>query len=119
MAFGLDDAINEGLKLINKWVPDPLEKAKAEAEYVQVMAQLKTAQIGLNTAEVQSGHWLGKWRGALGWALVASMLYQFILYPFLVAGILAVDHTFPVERLPVLEWKQLGSLLLGMLGLGG
>ena len=46
------------------------------------------------------------------------MVYQFIAYPFLIAAILLFDPGFPVERLPVLDWQQLGSLLLGMLGLG-
>ena len=41
-----------------------------------------------------------------------------ILYPFLIAALLIFDPGFPVERLPVLDWQQLGSLLLGMLGLG-
>ena len=49
---------------------------------------------------------------------MASLVYQFILYPFLIAAILIFDPTFPVERLPVLDWQQLGSLLLGMVGLG-
>jgi hypothetical protein len=38
-------------------------------------------------------------------------------YPFLIATVLIFDPAFPVERLPVLDWKELGSLLLGMLGL--
>ena len=53
-----------------------------------------------------------------GWGLVASLVYQFIVYPFLIATILVLDPGFPVERLPVLDWKELGALLLGMLGLG-
>jgi hypothetical protein len=124
----LTGAFELGKKLLDRFFPDPVKRAEAELELVKMkesgdlarlasFTELAKAQIGLNTEEVKSGHWLGKWRGALGWGLVASMLYQFILFPFLVAILLALDHTFPVERLPKLDWKQLGSVLLGMLGL--
>ncbi len=117
MAFGIDDAIAAGLRILDKFIPDPAEKAKAALEMRQLLQQVALAQVDLNKAEVSSGRWLGQWRGALGWGLVASLLYQFILYPFLIATVLIFDPVFPVERLPVLDWKELGSLLLGMLGL--
>jgi hypothetical protein len=118
MAFGIDDAIAAGLKILDKFISDPAEKAKAAMEMRELMNQVALAQIDLNKTEVAGGKWLGQWRGALGWGLVASLVYQFILYPFLIASILLCDPAFPVERLPVLDWKQLGTLLLGMLGLG-
>jgi hypothetical protein len=117
MAFGIDDAVAAGLKILDKFIPDPAEKAKAALEMRQLLQQVALAQIDLNKAEVASARWLGQWRGALGWGLVASLVYQFILYPFLIATILILDPAFPVERLPVLDWKELGSLLIGMLGL--
>lgn len=117
--FGVDDAIAAGLKIIDKFVPDPAERAKAEAELRGHVERLAVAQVGLNTAEVQSGSLLGKWRGALGWGLALSAIYQFMLHPFLVAILLAFNNDFPVDRLPRLDWKALGSVLMGMLGLGG
>lgn len=119
MAFGIDDAIAAGLSIIDKFVPDPEMKVKATSELRQLIATGRAAQVDLNKAEVQSGHWLGKWRGALGWACVAAVIWQFILYPFLVAILLAFDRLYPVEKLPVLDLKYLGSILFGMLGLGG
>lgn len=119
MAFGIDDAVAAGLKILDKFIPDPELKAKAASEMRGLLNQVYLANIDLNKAEVQSGHWLGKWRGALGWGLVASLVYQFIVYPFMIAMFLVIDDKFPVERVPVLDWKQLGSLLLGMLGIGG
>ncbi len=117
MAFGLDDAIAEGLKIVNKFITDPAEKAKAEAEYLNVMTQLKLAQIDLNKAETQNGSWLGKWRGGLGWMLAISATYQLMVQPFIVAVILWITPAFPVEKMPKLEWQELGKLLLGMLGI--
>jgi hypothetical protein len=115
-------------KLIDNWFPDPnvaaekkLELAKMERDgrlaELASTTDLAKAQIGLNTAEVQSGHWLGKWRGALGWGLALSAIYQLILVHFIVFAALLVNPNFPVEKLPKLDWAQLGKLLMGMLGL--
>jgi holin (3TMs family) len=108
--------------VIDRQIPDKNIAAQAKAaldssESVQQF-QIALAQIGVNLEEVKSGHWLGKWRGALGWGAVAAMLYQLMVYPMIVGTILIFDPAFPVEKLPVLEWKQLGTILMGMLGLG-
>lgn len=124
----LGGVVEAARKLIDYWFPDPqvaadkkLELAKLEqsGELAKMVAttDLAKAQIGLNTAEVQSGHWLGKWRGFLGWGLAASLIYQLILSPFLVFGILIFNPEFPVEKLPRLDWAELGKLLMGMLGI--
>lgn len=118
MAFGIDDAVAVGLTILNKYIPDPAEKAKAAAEYESQITARRNAQLAVDTAEIQSGSLLGKWRGALGWGLAASAIYQFMAHPFLVAMLLAFNPDFPVEKLPKLDWAQLGSVLLGMLGLG-
>lgn len=118
-----------GKSIIGRLFPDPAAKAAAELELLKMkesgdlarmasFTALAQAQIGLNTAEVQSGHWLGKWRGALGWGLTLSLLYQLILFPFITQVILIFDATYPVDKLPKLDWKQLGGVLLGMLGIG-
>lgn len=118
MAFGIDDAIAAGLKIIDKFIPDPAEKAKAAAAFEQEITARRNAQLEVDKAEIQSGSLLGKWRGALGWGLAGSAIYQFMLHPFLVAMLLAFNPAFPVEKLPKLDWQSLGSVLLGMLGLG-
>jgi hypothetical protein len=118
MAFGIDDAIAVGLTIFNKFIPDPAERAKAAAEFESQITARRNAQLAVNTAEIQSGSLLGKWRGALGWGLAGSAIYQFMMHPFLVAILLAFNPAFPVEKLPKLDWAQLGSVLLGMLGLG-
>ncbi len=119
-----------GEKLIEHFFPDPQKQAEAKLELLKLqesgdlqrlaqMTDLAKAQIALDTAEVQSGSLLGKWRGALGWVLAGSLAYQLIIFPFMVAGILLVSPTFPVDKLPRLDWKTLGSVLMGMLGIGG
>ena len=41
-----------------------------------------------------------------------------MLQPFIVTVFLTFDPSFPVEKLPKLDWKELGSVLMGMLGIG-
>jgi hypothetical protein len=126
----LGGLVEAAKKLIDHWFPDPTVAAEKKLELARleqngVLAQLAAstdlakAQIGLNTEEVKSGSLLGKWRGALGWGLTGSLIYQLILHPFLVFGILIFQPAFPVDKLPKLDWKQLGGILMGMLGIGG
>jgi hypothetical protein len=53
----------------------------------------------------------------LGWGLVFSLAYQLILFPFMTFVILIFQPAYPVDRLPKLDWQQLGHILLGMLGI--
>lgn len=118
-----------GRSILDRFFPDPEKRAAAELELLKMkesgdlarlasFTELAKAQIGLNTEEVKSGSLLGKWRGALGWGLTGSLIYQLVLHPFLVFGILIFQPNFPVDKLPKLDWKQLGGVLMGMLGIG-
>lgn len=125
MAFGIDDAVAAGLEIINKFVPDPAAKIQAAKELQDTITARRGGQLDLNKEETKLGAVLSgirglltQWRQALGWALVFSLVYQFIFYPMLVAVILMFNEHYPVEKLPVLDWKELGSMLVGMLGLG-
>lgn len=118
----LDVLIGEAKEVIDRTVPDKEAARQAkealDAKKQDNSTQLALAQILTNQAEIQSGHWLGKWRGALGWGLALSAIYQLILIHFITFLVLLVSPTFPVEKLPKLEWQELGKLLMGMLGLG-
>lgn len=125
----LTGLVQAAQSLIERWFPDPnvaaekkLELAKLEQSgelaKLAALTDLAKAQIGLNTAEVQSGSLLGKWRGALGWGLAFSAIYQLIVFPMTTQIILLFSPGFPVDKLPKLDFHQLGSILLGMLGVG-
>ena len=51
MAFGIDDAIAAGLKVLDKFVPDPEAKAKAEADLRESLLQWDQAQTKIDEAE--------------------------------------------------------------------
>ena len=117
-----------GEKLIEHFFPDPQKQAEAKLDLLKLQeagdlqrlaaeTDIAKAQIDLDKAEVQSGSLLGKWRGFLGWGLAGSAIYQLVVQPFMVTIILLFSPTFPVDKLPKLDWQQLGHILMGMLGI--
>lgn len=85
MAFGVDDVINEALKLVNKFVPDKseqerikaeVEKAKAAGDFSELKAMLEAdaAQIEVNKVEAASpSMFVSGWRPAVGWVCVFAL----------------------------------------------
>jgi hypothetical protein len=117
----LDFVLGEAKEVIDRTVPDKEAAAAAKRALDEKRhdnsVTLAMQQIMANIEEIKSGHILGKWRGALGWGLALSAIYQLILIHFITFIALAIDSTYPVEKLPKLEWQELGKLLMGMLGL--
>jgi hypothetical protein len=71
MAFGLDDAIGAGLQIVNKLIPDPAERAKAELEIFRMKqsGEFKELQAALSLQaeltkraenDMASDSWLSK-----------------------------------------------------------
>jgi hypothetical protein len=71
MAFGIDDAIAAGLKIIDKFIPDPAEKAKAAAAFEQEITSRETpSSRSIRPRSSQgscsasgAGLWAGGWQG--------------------------------------------------------
>ena len=53
MAFGIDDAIAAGLKILDKFIADPAEKAKAESELRQMANEARLAELNADNVEAQ------------------------------------------------------------------
>jgi len=53
MAFGIDDAIAAGLKVLDKFIPDPEAKAKAEMELQVLGKDMKIAELEADKVEAQ------------------------------------------------------------------
>jgi hypothetical protein len=117
MAFGIDDAIAAGLKIVDKFVPDPQAKIAAEADLRRDLQEWDRAQAETNTAEAQSGGWfVAGWRPWIGWVCGAAMAYQYVISPLVVWGAALAGHPIPMPpRLDDMLWE----LMFGMLGLGG
>ena len=103
--------------VINKFIPDPAEKAKAEGELIAALQTWDSAQSKVNEAEAQSSSlFVAGWRPAIGWVCALALLYQYIVVP--VAMWAATWSGFDLPRPPTLD-DVLWQLLFGMLGMGG
>ena len=117
MAFGFDDAIAAGLKIVNKFIPDPEMAAKAESELRSDLAGWDKAQMAVNAAEASSGSiFVGGWRPAIGWICAIALGFQYVAIPIVTwVGVMA---GFTIPTPPVLD-GVLTELMFGMLGMGG
>lgn len=121
MAFGIDDILASGLKIIEKVIPDPQAKAQAEIElfklkqegqFKELDANLQAAQgqMAINQIEAANPSLLvSGWRPAAGWVCVLGLLSEFVIRPY--------AASFGVQ-IPSIS-DVLMELLFGMLGLGG
>jgi hypothetical protein len=115
--FGLDDAISAGLKILDKFVPDPAARAQAEAALRQSLQQWDAQQNKINEVEAQSSSlFVAGWRPLIGWICGASLAWQFVVMPMGLwsAAVFGVNLPTP----PSLD-GMLWELMFAMLGMGG
>ncbi len=115
-----DAALSEGLKIINKWIPDKDAQAKAAAEYNDAMlaadTQLALSQNEVNKVEASNSNlFVSGWRPFIGWICGCALAYHFILQPLLAFLCALFGYTI---ALPIFNMDSLMTLLFGLLGLG-
>lgn len=117
MTFGVDDAIAAGLKVLDKFVPDPEAKAKAENELRSALISWDKTQSDVNATEATNASlFVAGWRPFIGWTCGAALAYQYVASP-IIMWFFAILH-FSVAVPPRLD-GSLWELMFGMLGLGG
>lgn len=109
-----------GKALLDKFVPDPAEKAKAEMEMLRMAAdgELKQviAQLEINAREAaHPSVFVAGWRPAFGWAGAAGFLYSTVIQPIIVWYGTAKGWPAP----PQINIDLLWVVITGMLGIGG
>jgi Protein of unknown function (DUF3154). len=115
--FGIDEAVAAGLKVLNKFIPDPAEKIKAEAELRSGLFELDRVQSEVNKAEAANPSlFVSGWRPAIGWTCAGALFYQYVFVP-LGMWILTWTGLSPPQP-PTLD-DTLWQLMFGMLGMGG
>jgi hypothetical protein len=115
--FGIDDAIAAGLKVLDKFIPDPAEKAKAEGELRGALLAWDQMQASVNTEEAKSASvFVAGWRPFVGWTCGASFALNVVILPLLNFFIVASGEQAVV--IPM-DTNLIMSTLFGMLGLGG
>lgn len=115
-------------RLLDKLIPDPEARAKAQLELMKEerqadLEELKLAvqadqmQADINKIEAASeDRFVSGWRPFIGWVCGVAFAYHFVLQPFLAFGLSAAGKTV---TLPVFDMDALATVLMGMLGLGG
>lgn len=109
-----------GGKVIDRLWPDPVQRdaAKLELFKMQQSGELltMTAQTDINKTEAASSSlFVAGWRPFIGWTCGAAFAYKFVVAPALVFVLVVLGH--PVT-LPVLDFTEMSTVLMGMLGLG-
>lgn len=103
---------------------DPAAYAKIkmlELEHSSALAQMRiaaqTAQVRVNQVEAASSNlFVAGARPMILWVCAAAFCWQFVLAPIAVFVASAAGHRL---GLPVLNFGELQTVLLGLLGLGG
>lgn len=114
--------------LLDKFIPDPKQKAEAQYKLLEMAqkgelatldAEMKLAlgQLEVNKAEASTDLFRGGWRPFCGWISGFGLAYNFLLQPiipwlFQASGV-------DVPAMPNIDNDTLMVLLTGMLGLGG
>lgn len=114
--------------ILDKVFPDPAAAAAAKVQVMEMaqrgeLAQLDadvklaTGQLDVNKAEASSTSlFVAGWRPFIGWTCGAAFAFKFIVGPAAVVLMAMAGH--PIT-LPVFDFTEMSTILLGMLGLGG
>lgn len=113
--------------LLDKLFPDPQAAAAAKLQVMQMaqtgeLAQLTAdtslalGQVEINKVEAASPSlFVSGWRPFVGWICGFAFAFKFVLGPLVAMLLTAAGH--PVV-LPVMDFTEMSTILLGMLGLG-
>lgn len=116
----LGPVLQVGKSLLDRFIPDPAQKAAAELEFIKMAAEgeLKqvVAQLEINAKE--AGHtsvWVAGWRPGFGWCGCVGFFYATVAQPLL--AWLSRIKGWPEP--PVLDTDLLMVVVSGMLCIGG
>jgi hypothetical protein len=117
MAFGIDDAIAAGLKVLDKFIPDPEAREKAAAALRGALLEWDKGQLAVNAAEATHGSiFVAGWRPFIGWTCGLALAWQYTIMPLVLWSCAVGGIDLPTP--PAID-HVLWELLFGMLGLGG
>lgn len=116
----LGTILDVGKTILDRFVPDPAQKAAAEMELIKMAAdgELKQviAQLEINAREAQhQSIWVSGWRPFFGWAGGAGFVYSTIVQPLLTWY--GAIKGWPAP--PSLNIDLLWVVITGLLGIGG
>lgn len=116
-----------GMKLVERFFPDPATANAAKLQLLQMQQTGELAQLAASTDlakgqlevnKIEAAHegiFVSGWRPFIGWTCGGAFAYKFVMAPFIV---LVLDAMGVHLVLPVLDFTEMSTVLLGMLGLG-
>lgn len=108
--------LDVGSKLIDRFIPDPAQKAAAQLELMKQAQAGDLAQIAVNTEEAKNPSvFVSGWRPAIGWICGGGCAWNWIGLPVAKLAMTVAGH--PLDIAPA-DLSEMMPLLLGMLGLG-
>ena len=117
MSFGIDDAIAAGLKILDKFIPDPQARQNAEHELRSSLQLWDKGQTDVNAVEAANANvFVSGWRPFIGWVCGAALAYQYVVSPLLVW--VATSLHIQLAAPPKLD-GTLWELVFALLGMGG
>lgn len=116
------------LDIVNKLIPDPVAKAQAQLQILQLqqstefkeldnqLAMVQT-QTNINNTEASNQKiFVAGWRPFIGWICGAALGWNYMGIPLVGAAMTIIGH--PVS-IPEADLSTMMPILIGMLGLGG
>jgi len=92
--------------------------ARVELQLQQLEEAARSGQLKVNAVEAANPHlFVAGWRPCIGWVGAAALAYQFLLYPLIVWGWVALGNTLESAP-PMVDGSALYPIILGMLGIG-
>lgn len=114
------DAVTPVINKALAFIPDPQQRLEAQQALMQGLSQWDAQQAQINATEAANSNlFVAGWRPFIGWVCGAAFAYKFIVLPFLVFILVACHSDFNIKLLPALDWTELSTVLMGILGLGG
>lgn len=116
----LGPLLEVGKTILDRFIPDPAQKAQAEMELLKMATdgELKQviAQLEINAKEAaHPSIFVAGWRPFFGWAGGVGFIYATVLQPLLSWG--AAVKGWPAP--PTLNLDLMWVVITGMLGIGG
>ncbi len=115
-------------RLLDKIIPDPEARAKAQLELLRSEREfnLKELELALTSDSAQSAVnqeeaknaslFVSGWRPFIGWVCGTAFAYHYVLQPLLIFALAVQGRKIDLPAFPM---ETLLTVLLGMLGLGG
>lgn len=101
-------------------IPDPKQRADQMQALINACEEWDNQQVQIAIEEAKNDNiFVSGARPFILWVCGFAFAYKFVLQPFIIFVLVASHSDFNYKLLPVLDWSEMSSVLMGMLGLGG